>query len=235
MKTWGIIGVGWLGSELSSRLKLAGQKVWGTRRKDFEFDTDEFPTAAADVLFLNTPPLIQMSPDDYVNKITTSAKKILFVSSTSVYGNNKGKINESTVPEPKTESAKWLVEVERKLRFQFGEKLTVIRPGGLIGEDRHPIHSLSGKTNVPDGNKRVHLIHREDLVQLILAIADIDGCAIVNAVAPYHPAKSQYYKSWAVKLGLPEPTFTDDGQVDREIESIIVPRLYREWRHPKLD
>lgn len=235
MKTWGIIGLGWLGLELKNRLEADGDEVWGTHSQEFNFQSDPFPQKEADLLFLNTPPIVSMSPTDYVRKISSKAKKIILISSTSVYGRNSGKIDETTFPLPITNSAKWLVEVENRLRSQFGVRLTVIRPGGLIGGDRHPIKSLSGRTDVADGNHPINLIHRDDLIGITILAASISGLSILNAVAPFHPAKRDYYADCAEKLCLPMATFNDTDSEGREIASLFVPQFYKDWKFPKLD
>jgi nucleoside-diphosphate-sugar epimerase len=87
-------------------------------------------------------------------------KKVIFVSSTSVYGEiplenvevEKNSITEEILPNPDTES-KQLLEVENKSNTHF--KTTIVRFGGLIGNDRHPIYFLAGRKNIenPDANK----------------------------------------------------------------------------------
>lgn len=235
MKTWGIIGLGWLGTELKIQLEALGDEVWGTQSRDFNFISDNFPQKQADILFLNTPPIVSLPPVDYVHKIPTNTKKIIFISSTSVYGENTGKIDEKTIPLPKTEAAKWLFEIETKLRIKFGERLTVIRPGGLIGGERHPVKSLSGKVEIENANQRIHLIHRDDLVQIIILLASLEGYPLINAVAPFHPTKREYYEFWAEKLNLPKPSFKDGVSDGREIASLFVPSFLDAWKFAKLD
>ncbi|CAN5414908.1 epimerase [soil metagenome] len=235
MKTWGIIGLGWLGLELQNQLRARGDEVWGTRSSEFNFISDSFPDKKADLLFLNTPPIVSLPPTDYVNKIPAETKKVIFISSTSVYGENTGKIDERTPPRPKTDAAKWLVEIESKLRAKFGDRLTVIRPGGLIGGDRHPIKSLSRKVEIADGNQRIHLIHRDDLIQITILLSVLEGFPLINAVAPFHPTRRDYYGHWAEKLNLPKPTFKGGIAEDREIESLFVPSFLKTWKFEKLD
>lgn len=236
-QTWGIVGLGWLGNQLSTELKKQGHTVWGTHRANFNFEADSFPQTFCDVLFLNTPPLYRiMSAKAYADKIVVGADtKVIFISSTSVYGTNAGVLNEMTTPNPTTESGQWLVEVEQLLRNKFRSRLTVIRPGGLIGGERHPIYSLSKKTEVAGGNHKVNLIHRSDLISIIISAVNNQQIEVVNAVAPFHPRKDVYYKQWAEKLNLPVPKFTDLSTADREIRSDAVHLLHADWVYPHLD
>lgn len=235
-KTWGIVGLGWLGSELATELKKISYKCWGTHSGEFNFLTDKFPDTFCDVLFLNTPPLTQMPAKEYVQKIhKTPNTKIVFISSTSVYGLTEGLITESSAVAPKTESARWLVEVESELIQRFNEDLTIIRAGGLIGGNRHPVFSLSRKGEIPNGQHLINLIHRSDLIGISLAAVDAGNIRLLNAVSPFHPKKEEYYNQWATKLNLPKLAFTEGTESNRQIDSEILPALYHDWLCPRLD
>ncbi len=233
-ETWGIVGLGWLGGRLSAYLQESGCKTWGTHRPDFDFRHHSLPTTFCDVLFLNTPPLSDLSPQNFCEKVShTTAKRIIFISSTSVFGMSCGLVTEDSTPAPDTVSARWLLEVETLLRENFGKRLTVIRPGGLIGGERHPAKHLAGKVDISGGNEKINLIHREDLIQIITLVPV--GTPLINAVANYHPRKDQYYVEWAENLGLSKPLFKDSTYPEREIRSVVVSSFYTEWKCPQLD
>jgi hypothetical protein len=235
-KTWGIIGKGWLATKLVERLSIANVNHWATTRNSFDFEIDDFPSAPCDLMFLNTPPLKNISPSKYVSKLPErDGLRIIFISSTSVYGEINGIFTESSPTYPLTANATWLAELEAKLKTKFGSQLTVIRPGGLIGGDRHPIYSLSGKQLDTDGEEPINLIHRDDLVGIIVAAAEQKNVALINAVTPYHPAKNLYYNTWAKRLHLPVIKFGELKAVKREIHSEVLDRMYSEWCCPKLD
>lgn len=235
-KTWGIVGLGWLGLELSSQLQKINQNFWGTRTDTFNFQTDKFPEDFCDVLFLNTPPLIKILPKVFVDKIHKAPNaRVIFISSTSVYGNGGGFFTESSPTNPSSERARWLVDVEGQLREKFQESLTIVRPGGLIGGERHPVYSLSRRGEISNGGQAINLIHRSDLISICLAANTVEDLPLANAVAPYHPTKKDYYTQWAAKLNLPLLTFVDDLGPDRQIDSEILPTLYPNWICPRLD
>lgn len=233
-ETWVIVGLGWLGARLSAHLQANGQRTWGTHRSDFDFCADSLPATLCDVLFLNTPPLAVLSPQNFCEKVShTTAKRIIFISSTSVFGMNCGIVSEASLPSPETTSARWLFEVETQLRRDFAKKLTVIRPGGLIGGERHPAKHLAGKVDISGGNEKINLIHREDLIQIITQVPQ--GTPVVHAVANYHPRKDEYYCEWADRLNLQRPSFKDSTHGDREIRSMVVSSFYTDWVCPHLD
>lgn len=236
-KTWGIIGAGWLGGEMLIRLKDLGIKAWSTNSKSFNWLHDEFPSQPCDVLLLNTPPLTSISPVDFVGKIPIeSQQKILFISSTSVYGELSGNIDENSTPSPSSTNGMWLLEVEKLLLQLFKSQMTIIRPGGLIGGSRHPVHSLTNDPSriIKDGP--INLIHRKDLIEILLKISKLKNPpAVVNAVAPFHPLKSIYYNSWAKALNLDRIQFDPKMDSDRIVDSNILPSIYPRWHHLELD
>ena len=235
-KIWGLVGLGWLGSALAEELNLTRQKTWGTHRDSFDFKKDLFPSTYCDVLFLNTPPVVDFLPDEYVNKVNAHPQsKIIFTSSISVYGKNTLRVNESSPLLPQTASAKWLCEVEKLLLKKFQERLLILRLGGLIGKDRHPVNSLSGKTNVVGGDDKINLIHLTDLICIILLLEKVCTQPIVNIVTPFHPTKSDYYNEWARRLNLSPVSFTKNENQKKEIESQYLQTIYTQWQVPKLD
>ncbi|MCF8713309.1 SDR family oxidoreductase [Joostella atrarenae] len=170
-----------------------------------------------DILFINIPPRIRRNSNaNYISKIKTlsekieesNIKKVIFISSSSVYANNNDIVDENTPPKPETESGKQILASEELLKSNPNFKTTVIRFSGLYGDKRHPITTLSGKKDVSNPEAPVNLIHLEDCIGIINAIIDKDVWGITfNASAPKHPSREEYYTSQAEKMGLEPPTF----------------------------
>lgn len=234
---WGIIGLGWLGSALAQQLEQAGQVVWGTHRSDFDWCKDQFPERFCDVLFLNTPPLLSLAPEDYVSKIPIhGGQRIVFISSTSVYGGQTGEVVESTVTQPLNESQRWLHQVEQGLAEKFKDQVVIVRPGGLIGGTRHPVYFLSGRKSLADGLAPVNLIHRDDLIEIIMTVGSFSSPPpLINAVAPFHPSRLDYYTGWARKLGLAEMSFRHEAGSGKIVKSEVLTSLHPDWICPLLD
>jgi nucleoside-diphosphate-sugar epimerase len=183
------------------------------------------------VLVIDIPPGLRRETSSYnemtfVNKIEklipyiekSGIQKVLFVSSTSVYADSFPivEITEETKPNPDTESGKQLAITERHLQSNPHFKTTIIRFGGLLGDDRHPITFLAGKTNVENPDAPVNLIQREDCIGIIEKILnqveyDIWG-ETFNAVAPQHPTRKAYYQKKAELFNLPLPTFAEHSE-----------------------
>ncbi len=171
-----------------------------------------------DLLVFNIPPGIRANPQtDYPAKIrhlvraleSQKVPRLIYIGSTSVYGRRQGVVDEATEPEPDSESGRQLLRAEEILRASplAGSSL-ILRFGGLIGPDRHPVTMLSGRTGLSGGNDPLNLIERTDCLNLIeRAIADNSQVGIANGVAPGHPPKAVYYKNEAQKRGIPAPRY----------------------------
>ena len=147
-------------------------------------------------------------------------ENVLFVSSTSVYGFETAPLDcarvdtilvtEETEPHPETEGGKQLLQAEQLLQNNSNFKTTVLRFGGLIGEDRHPVRFLAGRTNIENPNAPINLIHQEDCLGIIKKIVETNSWgATFNAAAPFHPSRKDYYTQKAIALNLPLPEFND--------------------------
>jgi nucleoside-diphosphate-sugar epimerase len=145
----------------------------------------------------------------------SSIKKILFVSSTAVYKDTIHFEEWTTVDslaEPDTENGKQLLEVEQLLQNIPSITTTVVRMGGLIGEDRHPVKFLAGKKGIENPDAPVNLIHQNEAVTLLISIIEQgEWGKIINGVAPYHPTRKEYYTEKALAMGLPIPEFNEEG------------------------
>jgi len=214
---------------LPFKIQLEEHQVIGTI-EDFLKETD--------VLVIDIPPGLRREISSsqemtFVNKIKTlipfieksGIQKVIFVSSTSVYGDGFPivEITEETKPNPDTESGKQLAITETLLQSNSHFKTTVIRFGGLLGDDRHPIKFLAGRTNVENPHAPVNMIEREDcigIIEEILKQVQHDNWGeTFNAVAPQHPTRKAYYHKKAEIFNLPLPTFAEDSESKGKIIS----------------
>jgi nucleoside-diphosphate-sugar epimerase len=200
------------------------------------------------VLVIDIPPGLKKEISSslemtFVNKIKnlipfiekSGIQKVVFVSSTSVYGDSFPivEITEETKPNPDTESGKQLVIAETLLQSNPHFKTTVIRFGGLLGDDRHPVKFLAGKTNVENPEAPVNMIQREDCIGVIEKALDFarddnwEWNQTFNTVAPQHPTRKAYYHKKAENLNLPLPIFAENleskGKIisSKKVETIL--------------
>ncbi|NMH25705.1 Rossmann-fold NAD(P)-binding domain-containing protein [Flavobacterium solisilvae] len=175
----------------------------------------------SEILIIDIPPKLRgNSNENFVAKIQnlipfiekSSVEKVIFVSSTSVYSDaiSIDLITEKTIPNPDTESGKQLLEAEKILQNNSNFRTTVIRFGGLIGEDRHPIKFLAGRENLENPEAPINLIHQLDCIGIITEILE-KNCfgKTFNAVSPFHPTRKVYYSKKALELNLPLPKFDE--------------------------
>lgn len=243
-----ILGCGWLGLPLAKHFITQGFSVNGSVTNPLKFDLlqesgiepyrlvlnddgvdcDDFRFFDCDILIISVPPGRSSGnaanfPVRIKNLIPLISKaetrKVIFISSTSVYPDNFQVTRESDIVLPDKESGKALLETEQLLKSENRFKTTVLRFGGLIGADRNPARFLQKSTySIPDAP--VNLIHQEDCVEIISEMVrqKIWG-ETFNACSPEHPMKSDFYRKAAQILGFPEPLISDAKGAYKIIDS----------------
>jgi nucleoside-diphosphate-sugar epimerase len=250
----GIIGCGWLGLPLAVSLVKDGHKVHGSTTSEekisklekekiipFQISLSEDKIAGdisgflrdVAILIINVPPkLRRKNKENFVKKMEllhlelkkSGVQKVIFVSSTSVYGDVDGDVSEDTIPHPTTESGKQLLASENIFKNDSDLETTIIRFGGLIGPYRHPINMLSGRQNLTNGNAPVNLIHLNDCIRIIKAVlANSWWNEVLNGVYPEHPSKQEYYSSEAKKRELQVPDYkVDNSKKGKKVHSKVL-------------
>jgi len=208
---------------------------------------------ASPILVLNVPPprgrddvrAWHLCQIDAVREAATDGRVewILFASSTGVYPNVERTVVEAdqppgdpeALPGRRRSSSRALLDAEARLVEDARFDTTVVRLGGLYGEDRHPGRFLAGRTNVGRPEAPVNLIHREDAVGLFLRLIqqDVRG-EVLNACADAHPARRAVYTRAAEVLGLEPPTFdTSDTTTGKTVSNQKVrSRTGYQFDHP---
>jgi nucleoside-diphosphate-sugar epimerase len=259
-KAVGILGCGWLGEPLARQLVDSGYRVRGSSTRPaklpglraqgieasrleltssgFEGDIEGF-LLGLDVLVFNIPPGLRRNPGaDYVGQIghlihalrQAEVPRLIYVSSTSVYGRFQGEVDETTLPIPDTESGKQLLEAEARVWQDHIRRSTlIIRFGGLLGPGRHPVEMLSGRTGLSGGADPVNLIRQHEAMHILrLALERSDWEGVVNAVHPEHPRKADFYRQEAKRLGLEPPLYQAESPIG--VGKTVMSRYARELR-----
>jgi nucleoside-diphosphate-sugar epimerase len=236
-----ILGCGWLGFPLALALVEKGFTVNGSTTSVHKLQLLENSainpflivlsehkiegnTAAflenSEILILDIPPKLRgTAKENFVSKIKnvipfiaqSSINKVLFISSTAIYGDANPVVTEETIPKPDTESGKQLLLAEQLLKSNKHFKTTLLRFGGLIGTDRHPVKFLAGRENLDNPDAPINLIHQEDCIGIILKIIENNSWdETFNAATPFHPSREMYYTQKAIDLHLALPKFNHD-------------------------
>ncbi|WP_407427721.1 SDR family oxidoreductase [Arcticibacter sp.] len=250
--TVSILGCGWFGYPLAKQLVDAGHQVKGSttttgkladiRSAGIEahlFSLDQDGDAGdffqSEILILGIPPKLRTgSGDDYAGKIRrltellrgTPVKQVIFISSTSVFSETNSVLTEKDVPSPETSSGRAILAAESCLQDCSFFQTTVIRFSGLIGPGRDPGRFFAGKTDIPNGQAPVNLIHLDDCLRITTAILERRAFGhIFHAVTPQHPQKQVFYSKASQASGYKVPDFVDELISWKIIESVNVPKL----------
>lgn len=249
MKQISILGCGWYGLELAKQLTENGYTVKGSTTTSEKFslltpsgiipylvnfreEEEEF-----DAAFFNSPLLIVCIPPKrssaeqhtFLSKIERISKAaasgsvtdLIFISSTSVYGDRNSKVDENTIAEPDTDSGKAILSAESLLTQNQNFNTTIIRFGGLIGPGRNPGRFFAGKTAIPNGQAPVNLIHLSDCIGITIELIEKEAYGYTyNACSPEHPARASFYTHAAAVSGLDQPQFKDELLSWKLVESI---------------
>ncbi|WP_295769326.1 SDR family oxidoreductase [uncultured Mucilaginibacter sp.] len=239
MTSISILGCGWYGLPLAKAFCEQGYVVNGSTTTSSKIEVlnseginpfvvdlngSDVPAESdffnCDLLVISIPPKLREGQHQhYLSKIkslvnaiqTKSIKNIIFISSTGIYPEINGELSELSNIEPDTFSGKTLLSAENILRDAFAEKLTVIRFAGLVGPGRNPGRFFAGKENIANGQAPVNLIHLDDCVEITMAIASNSLYGyIINACAPHHPSKKEFYTEATANINLPLPHFKDE-------------------------
>jgi nucleoside-diphosphate-sugar epimerase len=249
-----VLGCGWYGFALAKNLTAAGYAIKGSTTSghklqllkkagiepflvDFEVGHTQYDPAFfnTDILVVSIPPK-RSSPTliNYPDKIESIAKAasngtsnhVIFISSTGVFQDDNFMADESTIPNPNSESGKVMFAAEKILQQQHSFSTTIIRFAGLIGPDRNLARHFAGKKNISNGLAPINLIHLTDCIGLTKKIIEQNAFgSIYHGVMPDHPARADFYTEACAKTGLEKPEFINERLTWKQINSINVPNF----------
>lgn len=231
-KSISILGCGWLGMSLAKRcidlnFLVKGSTTQSDKLKILEAtginpyllqlrnlagnDVSNF--LKTDVLVIAIPPS-KMDLTDLQMVLEDARKmklqKVILISSTGIYKETNSLIDEENEQAIDSHSKLHVIE---SLVLDFPELNPIIlRMGGLMGYDRHPIRFAKSSAVLSNPNGRVNMIHRDDAVEIIIRLIHSQtkqGC--FNCCTDEHPTKKEFYSRLAKAQNTPIPEFHDDG------------------------
>lgn len=157
-----------------------------------------------DILIINITSKIR---DSFINLISeieqAPVKKVIFVSSTSVYTNTNKLVSEGDGAENQTSP---LFQIENLFRNNSHFESTIVRFAGLIGYQRHPGRFFKAGKKIKQADSPANLIHRDDCIGIIQAIIEQKAWGeTFNACADSHPTKREFYDHARRLLNLAMP------------------------------
>ncbi|NOQ71234.1 MAG: NAD-dependent epimerase/dehydratase family protein [Crocinitomix sp.] len=256
-----ILGLGWLGLPLAKHLFKKGFEITGSTtsseklmqllqsqlavriikitKNNIQGNWKNF-IQDIDTLIINIPPGKKDNlADNYALQMQEivdrcdSDLKVIFVSSTSVYGNNNQIATEDSATNPTKVSGQFVLDAEKVIQTHFGKNATIVRFAGLFGPDRHPGRFLKANTPLPNPNGKINLIHLEDCITLIAAIIEKDAYGdVFNGSSDEHPTRAAFYTDAAFALSMETPDFDAtvpavDKTVSNEKSKLALGMVYK--------
>lgn len=230
MRSIAIFGCGWVGKALLPILtpdyrlkasvrtgesfeKLPLQEKFLLNEENNYFHADFYQS---DLIIIAIPPrgayldTIQ-TVLSYIDKST----QIILLSSTSVYDQSEGIVDENSDKDVKNISL--MLKTERYLQKNHLNVL-ILRLGGLMGYDRVAGKYSAGKTFKYDAF--VNYIHRDDVVAIIKMFIDKKiSSDVVNVVAPQHPSKREIFIKNSHAFGFAKIHFTHNETRSKQVSS----------------
>ena len=224
MKNVSVLGCGWLGMPLAISLLDEGYSVKGsttTEKKVSLLEINNIDPYLLDVAsfeefddFLDSDILIiaitSKDIDGFESLISqienSSIQKVIFVSSTSVYGRrNKVMTEEDEVLQTP------LSQIENLFRENTFFETTILRFAGLFGDERHPSNWFKNERKIPQPKGFVNMIHKEDCIEIIHEIID-QNCwnETFNACSNHHPTRREFYTIAKLSNDFEVPKFEDN-------------------------
>lgn len=229
-----VLGCGWLGKPLAKELIKFGYLVKGSTRSterqkeliDIGIEPDIISLENLDsnlTGFLNAEILIIALPSkniegfkQLISEIEKSPiRKIIFISSTSVY-----KAENKIVTENSPLQSSPLVEIEQLFISNKNFKTTVVRFAGLFGYNRNPGNFFNNGKIIPNPKGFVNFIHQDDCVQILIRIIKNDFWnEVFNACNDSHPNRKKFYCKVKNDLGKEIPIFDELNNFNFKIVS----------------
>ncbi len=241
-----ILGCGWLGKPLAISLIKQGFAVKGSTTSEVKLS--EFQELgitpfliSLDYLthnipaFLDSEILIVALPskdiEGFKNVIChiekSAIKKVIFISSTSVYGNSEEVVTEASETLP---SALATIEILFKNSTHF--ETTIIRFAGLFGYNRKPGNFFKDGRKIPNPEGFVNMIHQDDCIQLIEKVIEKNAWnQIFNGCADTHPSRRYFYTKCSLAIGLKLPEFEEVGQISQKVISNKKSKEYLDFKY----
>jgi nucleoside-diphosphate-sugar epimerase len=258
--TWIVLGAGYTGLRLADRLVTDGHAVIVTRRTAEALPAGHAGRVAdlADRASLETLPagdaiVVCLAPpgDDPGGEIRTlvratrAARRLVYVSSTGVYGPAAGAwVDESAPLAPITASGRARVAAEEALAAS-AVSTVVLRVAGIHGPGRGIAERLRAGTYriIGDGSSHVSRIHVDDLVEAIVRAGSATIAGAINIADDAPDPIGAVADALADELGVPHPPRVAPDTVSPEIAGMLTAdrriantRMVREFgvvlRHP---
>lgn len=243
--SFGILGCGWLGRAVASKLRSLNKSSWGSSRSEASwpaiedagatpvlFDSSqpsdiqsEWPSC--DTLLICCPPSAGMPTFERAAAFARNHTKwTVLISSTSVYPDEgRSMIEDDAIRRLSPHSGACLLDIEQCFE---SSRTSILRAGGLFGPNRHPGKFLRGKP-LARPQDAVNMVHQDDVLRAILFSAENQLEGPHNLVAPQHITRAAFYHA----AGATEPP--KDNNSEPQGRKVLADKLQGrgfEFLHP---
>ncbi|MEZ4229187.1 MAG: NAD-dependent epimerase/dehydratase family protein [Polyangiaceae bacterium] len=219
-----VIGMGYCGSELARQALAAGHRVWGVRRgSEFphgvqgrsldlgnpEADLTPLPRSVDAIVYSVGADGhdeasyerayvsgLQRVVRHYDSRLSTAGTRLIFTSSTAVYGESNGWLTEASPADADTFSARILRRAEALTQEAGG---SVLRLGGIYGPGRVSLigRIQRGELKPENAPRRfTNRIHRDDVAGALLHLASSSSVAPLYLGVDQDPAPLRDVVGW---------------------------------------
>lgn len=159
----------------------------------------------------------------------TAPPRVIFSSSTGVWGDEAGAVvDESTPTRPTREAGRTLVEAEEVLRSHPLGPGVALRFAGLYGPGRLPrLDDLrAGRPLAADPDSWLNLLHLDDAARVVCAVAAAAAPRPLYVVSDGRPVRRRdWYGRLATLVNAPPPTWDTTAPRDRGADKRVDPAL----------
>ena len=141
-------------------------------------------------------------------------QRVIVVSSTRVYGENNGeRVDDDTVPEPRDEQGRLLLEMEQRWQQAYPSECVIVRPVGIYDGISQRMIKLAEKTKTYPNIHWSNRIHINDLASFLARLLHVEHfeksyiCSD-NTPTPLHERILAIQR----KLGLPELVLESESE-----------------------
>lgn len=158
--------------------------------------------------------------DNVLHAVRTRVQRVVYLSSTSVYGQSAGEwVDEDSPSEPNRPNGGVCLDAEQVVRRHFetetAGQASILRLAGIYGPDRLLARVDALRSGTPfSGNPDafLNLIHVADVVATILACETRGRAGATYLVCDDEPiTRRRYFETLASLVGAPAPTFTEEN------------------------
>lgn len=232
-KRIGIIGCGWLGTQIAQVLLDRGYEVVGTRRKQSGLNKLESlgvipheldlatsfklgPLDSCGTWIICVPPGEQKaSYDQQMQQVlqlaTDNDINFIYCSTTGVYGPQNAMLEEDGPLRSERPAALKAQKVEELIQHS-NVNYCILRMAGLIGPERSPGRFLAGRKNVAGPETPVNLLWGSDAAEAVVKVIEKEAWGeVYNLCSEGHPTREEFYTAEALTLDLQAPRFDEDS------------------------